>query len=201
MTQETGTMRSGFTLLETLLATVVAGLLLMAALGVLSLLSRDAARLASREPGSETVRVEALVRHDLLNARAMVLLEDGRGLRLEGPLAMDPRKRVWRNTPALVTYRILEEPAGYLVREQRELTGASLSREPPPIRELVSANVRHFGLRTGATEAESREPTTAGARPGDGDGVADRPQPLTTGAVELLITWQNGEVLKIHALR
>src|SRR2546423_10133577 len=107
----------GFTLVEVLLATVLAALLLGGVLTVTAAMSRDSARAAmpTELPRSPIVQ---LLEWDLTNAATMQASDDGQSLTLVGNGALDPRTMSSNARLARVVYRI-DPRTRALTREQR----------------------------------------------------------------------------------
>ena len=72
--------RSGFTLIEMLLATVLAGLLMGGVLFMATAVGRDRARIALDENAPRGTGIAAQFRWDLTNAMTMASFGNGRGL-------------------------------------------------------------------------------------------------------------------------
>lgn len=159
--------RHGFTLLEMILATLLASLLMMAVLQVMSSITRSAARMSlvqMDDPWHQQARL--VLERDLVHAWRC-RFADGQ-LHLEGPLALDHEGRAI-HLPAMVTYRIqaasTHDGMTAWVRIQREPD--ALSRRPPRIDALV------WDVRQVAVDATPYA-TTAPLSPGsDGE---DRPR-------------------------
>jgi prepilin-type N-terminal cleavage/methylation domain-containing protein len=174
-------MRRGFTLVEMMVATVVAAMLLAGAMGVVSGLARDHRRISARvAQGDSRVLLEVL-RRDLLSASA-VLREVGGGVVLVGHGGVDGRTMTGTGRLARVRYRVSK---GVLVREQRYLDDAI---RPEGWGEVVMIGVRRFevsgsgeavrlgeevGLRAGVSGSVSRVPARVRVRIEYEGGVID----------------------------
>src|SRR2546423_14975592 len=137
--------RRGFTLIEMLLATVLAALLLGGVLMVTAAMSRDSARAATpTEPArSPIIR---LLEWDLTNAATMQPADDGQSLALVGNGALDPRTMSPDGRLARVVYRI-EPRTRALAREQRYLDDEI---RPEPWVEMLGMGVKRLDLSSTA---------------------------------------------------
>jgi hypothetical protein len=128
-----------FTLLEMLLATTLATVLIGAVLMVLSAVARDRQRLTKLDAGTESSPFLDGLRWDLCNAQTMAGAVDGRSLVLIGHGALDSRTLLPTGRLARVTYRAAEEGKPFhLVREQMLLDDPA---RPEKWRELVSGDI------------------------------------------------------------
>jgi type II secretory pathway pseudopilin PulG len=127
--------RSGFTILEVLLATVLAALLLGGVLGISATLARDERRLrraASDDTGAAADAAVEMIRWDLANASDVTGSRDGREIVLVGHGSLDPETLRPTNRLARVVYAI--RPGVGLLRQQRYLDDAA---RPRPWSDLV----------------------------------------------------------------
>ena len=97
--------RRAFTLIEMLMATVLAAVLLGGVLMVVSAISRDAASAAAPGPQSLQPAV-CLLEWDLSNAATMQLSDDGQSFTLVGNNALDPETLSPTGRMARVVYQI-----------------------------------------------------------------------------------------------
>jgi type II secretory pathway component PulJ len=110
--------RSGFTLIEVLLASIIAVVLIGGMLLMLSSLARDRARLQARTDVQRSDRMLELLRWDLANASKVS--SQTNLLTLEGYGGIDRAHRVGTNRAARVVYRVRRDGVrSALVREQR----------------------------------------------------------------------------------
>ena len=133
--------RRGFTLIEMLLATVLAALLLGGVLAVTAAMSKDSARAAipSEPARSPIVR---LLEWDLTNAATMQTSDDGQSLTLVGNGALDPSTLSANGRLARVVYRI-DPHTRALSREQRYLDDEIRSE---PWVELLGTGVKRLDV-------------------------------------------------------
>jgi prepilin-type N-terminal cleavage/methylation domain-containing protein len=138
------TRRRGFTLLEMLLATVLAALLMAAVLAMLVGVSRDRRRLTA---ATNTPRPQALIeqfRRDLINARTITRSRDGRSIVLVGQGAIDRQSLSCNNRYVRVSYRqIQDNRTPCLIREQEYLDNPARSERWS---ELVAVGVTSFRI-------------------------------------------------------
>jgi len=140
--------RPGFTLLEMLLATALAAILMVGVLGLITDIgSSQLAAAESEEPGrSPTAALEAwaaLLREDLEHAREVDLSQPNE-LRLVGTHALDSARREATHRPVEVVYRMEEiDGRSVLVREQAALDVATNRNVQ---RDLVCGGVDRFDL-------------------------------------------------------
>jgi type II secretory pathway pseudopilin PulG len=154
--------RTAFTLVEMLVAVIVASMLTAGVLAAVAGIARDRQRLARIDAAAPvSPHVIDLLRRDLTNATAIVPSPES--LILEGHGGIDPQSLAANNRFARVTYRI-RHAAGRsdLVREQRYLDDAV---RPEPWAEWVAAGVTHVTVSPGPSPSQVtlRIETTAGA--------------------------------------
>jgi prepilin-type N-terminal cleavage/methylation domain-containing protein len=111
--------RRAFTLIEMLIATLLAAILMGGVLSMSAALARDQRRLAARAQDSTGGIVE-LLRFDLANARSVTQSPDGQTLVLVGHGGLDRRSMSPTNRLTRVVYRV-DSPSGNLSREQTYL--------------------------------------------------------------------------------
>src|SRR2546430_271794 len=92
-----------FTLLEMLLATILAAILMGGVLAMSAALARDQKRLSSRAESNADGIIE-LLRFDLANARTMTQSNEGRMLVLVGHAGLDRRSLTATNRLTRVVY-------------------------------------------------------------------------------------------------
>lgn len=144
--------RRGFTLIEMLLATVLAALLLGGVLTVTAAMSRDAARAATpTEPARSSI--VRLLEWDLTNAATMQPSDDGQSLTLVGNGALDRRTMSPDGRLARVVYRI-DPQTRALAREQRYLDDEV---RPEPWIELLGTGVKRIDI-SATTESDLQIP-------------------------------------------
>jgi prepilin-type N-terminal cleavage/methylation domain-containing protein len=143
--------RRGFTLVEMLLASVLAVVLMLALLTMLSGVSRDGKRLRAGA-GATSATPYALperVRWDLVNAQTLELDRNGGGrVILVGHSAIERQTLTSSGRLVQVTYRTT--PDGCLVREQESLDNPA---NPDRWSELLAAEVRGFRLTPESIDA------------------------------------------------
>jgi prepilin-type N-terminal cleavage/methylation domain-containing protein len=144
--------RPAFTLVEMMLATVLAALLMAGLLTVASGLSRDQRRMQARTAGERpTIPIE-LLRKDLAGATAMLASADHGTIVLIGHNGLDPKTLSPTGRLAQVTYRLTgQRGAKSLVREQRLLDDVI---GPRPWSEIVVLAARGFTLTPASNDAE-----------------------------------------------
>jgi prepilin-type N-terminal cleavage/methylation domain-containing protein len=134
--------RSGFSLIELLLATVLSAVLMAGVLAILSGVVRDRRRLAAAENVPSPDPIIARFQWDLANAQNMSQSSDGRSLSLTGHGGIDPVTLAPNGRLASVSYRLYrDETMNHLVREQHYLDDPAA---PRPWRELIATNVTSF---------------------------------------------------------
>lgn len=133
--------RRAFTLVEMLLATALAALLLGGLLLMAAALARDSARAAASPMPAPHGAVQ-LLEWDLTNAATMHPSEDGQSLTLVGQCALDPRTLTPTARFARVVYRV-DPQTHLLTREQRFLDDEI---RPEPWSELVASDVSRIDV-------------------------------------------------------
>ncbi len=141
--------RRAFTLIEMLMATVLAAVLLGGVLMVVSAISRDAASAAAPGPQSLQPAVR-LLEWDLSNAATMQLSDDGQSFTLVGNDALDPETLSPTGRMARVVYQI-DPQAHTLAREQRYVDD---DIRPEPWIELVANGVTRIDVSSPNTDIE-----------------------------------------------
>ena len=139
--------RRGFTLVEMMLATVLAAMLIGGVMTVASGLSQDRRRMQEKMTVQRPMALLELVRKDFANASAVVWSADG-AVVLVGHGGLDPKALTPTGRLAEVTYR---RSGAMLVREQRYLDDPV---RPQRWSEIVSVGVREFGVTAGSNDAE-----------------------------------------------
>jgi prepilin-type N-terminal cleavage/methylation domain-containing protein len=153
-------MRKGFTLIEMVLATAIAALLMVGVLGVLTSIARDRQRVATTRPtsGQDTAQIIDLFRRDLACAKT-IGMNGSNTLVLDTFSSLDGQSLQPIDRPARVTYRLAgEDSTRWLIREQ---AFADDSTAPPPLRSLVACRVQRLEV---ASLGEA--PNMAGKVPG-----------------------------------
>jgi len=132
-----------FTLIELVMASALAALLMLGVLTVLTGITRDRQRLSasrSSDAASRSVLVE-IVRRDLSCSTELTVLLDG-AIQLHSFAAVDASTLQPVDRPSLVTYRIGDgDGLGLLVRQQ-EMQDEPV--QPLPLRSLLACHVRQF---------------------------------------------------------
>ena len=130
----------GFTLIEMLLATTLAAILMGAVLVAAGAVSRDRQRMESREAKAHSGQMLQVIRHDLANGMALVGLMNADGFEIVGCGAIDPRTLLPNQRLARVRYRVARQGrgAGVLLREQAYLDDPI---RPDRWNEVVAVNV------------------------------------------------------------
>ena len=119
---KTKTIRSGFTLLEMLLATVLASLLMGGVLLMTAAIGRDRARVTANESGARPTHLFDQLRFDLTNAMTMAQLDNGRGLILVGHGGLDAQTLATTGRLTRVVYEVRGKgPTAALFRQQSYL--------------------------------------------------------------------------------
>lgn len=150
--------RHAFTLLEMLLATALATLLIAGVLAMLVGVSRDRRRLASSVAAPAGQEFIEQLRRDLINAGTIAQDRDGRTLVLIGNGGIDRRSLAGNGRFARITYRRLSDAsASCLLREQEYLDDPV---RPDRWAELVAVGVN--GIRV-IPESTDAWPVDAGA--------------------------------------
>src|SRR2546430_13914620 len=119
MTRERKHVR-GFTLIEMLLATTLAAILMGGVLVAAGTVSRDRQRMESREAKAHSGQMLEVIRRDLANGMALVGAVNADGFEIVGCGAIDPHSLLPNQRLARVRYRIARtgRGAGGLLREQ-----------------------------------------------------------------------------------
>jgi hypothetical protein len=146
--------RVGFTLVEMLLATVLAAIMMGGVLTAASTVARDRRRMEARQAVGHEQGLAELVRRDLANGLAIVGPVTPEGFELVGHGGIDPRTMVANQRLCRVAYRVVRRGggrAGVLVREQAYLDDP-IRRDP--WREVVAVGVTRVGLTSLAAEGE-----------------------------------------------
>jgi len=142
--------RRGFTLIEMLVATVVAAVLTAGVLLVVSGMSRDRALLASTETTASPERIVEVLRRDIANAQAMASSRMGDSLLLIGNGGIDPVTLAGDGRMVRVTYRVVRSGTqSQLLREQRYLDDRT---NPRPWRDLVARDVESLIVTSAGRE-------------------------------------------------
>jgi prepilin-type N-terminal cleavage/methylation domain-containing protein len=130
--------RRAFTLLEMLLATALAAVLMAAVLLMLAGVSRDRRRVSAATASPMLQTIEERIRWDIVNAQSMDVGNDGGSVVLTGHGAIDHQSLTSNGRLSQVTYRMT---SGCLVREQEYLDNPA---QPSRWRALVAVNVHSF---------------------------------------------------------
>lgn len=147
----------GFTLIEVVVASVLATILLAALLSATATLSRDrqAVAKANASPTPADVRaVFDLLRRDLMQARSFSVSGEGRSVRIVGHCGLARDTMTGMSRPAEVTYQIVSssrdgDAAGCLIRTQRLTDDPT---QPGAWSELVAVDVLRLDINAAATE-------------------------------------------------
>lgn len=139
--------RRAFTLMELMLASAIAAILMAGVLSVVSGLSRDRRRMEARAQAAEPTVLLDLVRRDLANAQTMHAREDG-AIVLVGHGAIDHKSMSANGRLAKVVYRVA---AGALLREQMYLDDPI---RPDRWSEVVAVRVERIAITPTAGAAE-----------------------------------------------
>jgi prepilin-type N-terminal cleavage/methylation domain-containing protein len=147
----------GFTLVEMMLATVLAAMLMAGVMTVASGLSRDRRRMEARVSDDRPAVLLDLIRRDLVNATAIVRHPDRGETILIGHGGLDPRTMTPSARLAKVTYRAVQQGRpSVLLREQRYLDDPI---RPAAWSEIVMTGVVDFRL---LTDSAGEEPVQLG---------------------------------------
>jgi hypothetical protein len=173
--------RKGFTLVELLIAGVMAALLVGGMALMLGGLARDRARLQARGDVGQSQEMLELMRWDLANATKM--WSESNAVTIEGYGGIDRGAMVGTNRAARVVYRVRSDGSrSALVREQRFLDD--------PIRvqtwtEVIANGATRLTVTSGAT------PEPAGDTAEEGDAMAPATSPAlrstTAGSAPALV--------------
>jgi prepilin-type N-terminal cleavage/methylation domain-containing protein len=139
--------RHGFTLLELLLATALAGALMVLVLTVTASVRRAEPVLRDPSPdGKAMARLEELIQRDAAMGAKMQIKSNE--LVIEGYSRLEPKTLRPLHGATRVTYRLVGRNGhGYLLRQQTDLDNLT-NRESQV--ELVMAGVSGFAVETGA---------------------------------------------------
>jgi prepilin-type N-terminal cleavage/methylation domain-containing protein len=134
------TMRGGFTLVEMLLATTLAAILMGGVLTATAALARDRRRMEARTAIDPSAGVMDLIRRDLANGAAIVGATDSNGFELVGFGGIDAKTFAGNQRLVRIRYRVVRsgKGPGVLVREQSYLDDAI---RPDRWNEVVAAGV------------------------------------------------------------
>lgn len=202
--------RRGLTLLELMVCSALAALLMGGVLAIVSLLARDRQRLDRRDVASErSAALVSLLRRDLAGASRLEADDEGRRLVLTGYSGIDSRVRRHDNRPARVAYQIRRgdgsQTEASLTRTQEYLDATAGEQ---PWAELAAIGVET--IRAYSDEAEDGRRAE-----GEDDGGPSSPAPPSLpgrGAAEggasglsdrmrLEVTWSDGRVERALVLR
>jgi prepilin-type N-terminal cleavage/methylation domain-containing protein len=159
--------RRGFTLVEMLLATVLAGLLMAGVLFMTAAVGRDRRRVAADEAGPRRSGVMEQVRWDLVNAVTMSPQGSGRILVLVGHAGLDPQTLAPTNRLTRVVYEVRGRGRhAALFRQQEYLDEPT---RPDRWTELVCADVQAINVadESGDGQPVEREKPAEKLAPGD----------------------------------
>lgn len=155
--------KSGFTLIEMLLATTISAVLMGAVLMILANLSRDRWRLDRAQSAKSMQPLLEQLRWDLTNATTMSQSPGGQRLTLIGHGGIDPDTLTPTGRLSRVVYRAEH---GALVREQFYLDDPV---RPQQWRELVAAGFKDFAIiPRGVVMPIVEDPEAPDRRPGEG---------------------------------
>jgi prepilin-type N-terminal cleavage/methylation domain-containing protein len=192
------TIRSGFTLVEMLLATTLAAILMGGVLTATAALARDRRRMEARTAIDPSTGTMDLMRRDLVNGAAIVAATNPSGFELVGFSGIDAKTFTANQRLVHVRYRVVRSAgrgSGVLVREQSYLDDAirpdrwnevvaagvnkivltAVSDDPDPVRLGDDVAERLHGANgSGATVAARRVPTRMRVRIEFADRVIDR---------------------------
>jgi prepilin-type N-terminal cleavage/methylation domain-containing protein len=132
--------RKAFTLVEMLVATVLAAILMGGVLAASSALARDRRRMEARQSLSHSAATTDLIRRDLANSAAL-LASSPQGFEILALGGIDPRTLAFNQRLTRISYRIIRP--GVLVREQVYLDDPI---RPDRWREAVATDVRRVTL-------------------------------------------------------
>jgi prepilin-type N-terminal cleavage/methylation domain-containing protein len=130
----------GFTLIEMLLATTLAAILMGGVLVAAGAVSRDRQRMEGREAKAHSGLMLEVIRRDLANGMALLGTADADGFEVVGCGAIDPRTLLPNQRLARVRYRVARggRGSGVLLREQAYLDDPI---RPDRWNEVVAVNV------------------------------------------------------------
>jgi hypothetical protein len=178
----------GFTLVETLAATVLAALLLITVMTVIASLGRERRDMARRAVADPTADLVDVIRWDLVNARDVTPTRDG--VSIDGFASLDPKSRERAgHRPVRVLYEVRRSTGrSWLVRRQLDSGGAD-----PRSEELVTDGV----VRLLVTPWPPRRPGERGvhgpATTRVAAGATSQPSaaPASVAAVRLQVKWDD----------
>ncbi len=136
----------GFTLIELVVASAIAVVLMGAVLAMLASIARDRVRLATARPAeaADQSSLVELFRRDLLSA-TKIQVNQSNHIVLETCASLDGQTWQRIDRPSIVTYRLIEDHGfHWLVRQQRF---ADDPISPMPNRGLVAFDARLLELR------------------------------------------------------
>jgi prepilin-type N-terminal cleavage/methylation domain-containing protein len=138
----------GFTLVEMLIATVLAAILMGGVLAAAGALSLDRRRMEGRQAIAHSAGMMEVIRRDLANGAAMVR-SSSEGFELVGFGGIDPKTLAGDQRLVRIAYRVAR--GGVLVREQAYLDDPI---RPQRWREVVATGVRRVVLTPLSAEVE-----------------------------------------------
>jgi prepilin-type N-terminal cleavage/methylation domain-containing protein len=143
--------RRAFTLIEMIVATLIAAMLTGAVLAAVAGIGRDRKRMNAEAAVNVSPQWLDLLRRDLTNATSMSATEGG--VALEGNAGIDAKSLTPNNRLVRVVYRAREndDATTTLVREQRYLDDAI---RPEPWSEIVAAGVTRITLTPASADFE-----------------------------------------------
>ena len=145
--------RAGFTLVEMMLATVLAAMLIGGVMTVASGLSRDRRRMDEKMSVQRPTVLVELLRKDFVNSSAVIWSSDGDTIVMVGHGGLDAKLLTPTGRLSLITYRMTGRgPAASLIREQRYLDDPV---RPGIWREVVSVGVRDFAIGPRSNDADA----------------------------------------------
>jgi prepilin-type N-terminal cleavage/methylation domain-containing protein len=146
-------MRGGFTLIEMLLATTLAAILMGGVLTATAALARDRRRMEARTAIDPSTGVMEMIRRDLANGAAIVGATTPSGFELVGFGSIDAKTFAANQRLVQVRYRVTRSGtgAGALVREQTYLDDAI---RPDRWSEVVAAGVKKMTLTALSDDAD-----------------------------------------------
>jgi prepilin-type N-terminal cleavage/methylation domain-containing protein len=139
--------RRAFTLIEMLLATALAAVLMAAVLTMLAGVARDRRRVNAVTASPTPQPLIERIRWDLANAQTMDMGRDGGSVVLTGHGGIDHRSLISNGRLVQVTYRTT---VGCLMREQEYLDSPA---QPDRWREVVVGAVRSFRMTPESSDA------------------------------------------------
>jgi prepilin-type N-terminal cleavage/methylation domain-containing protein len=153
--------RSGFSLIELLVATALSAVLMTAVLAILTGVSRDRKRLIAAQNTPSPQAMIDRFQWDLTNAQTLSQSPDGRSLELIGHGGIDYKTLAPNGRLVTVDYRVYQDgDVSCLVREQKYLDDPAA---PNPWRELISVGVTNFRVIARSTDeftSDQHEPPT-----------------------------------------